>query len=92
MRSPLTRPLDSQAKVCFNGHQESDQTKEDAMTTLLTADMPLEQRIARHWTNAEIATALAQVAPGHPCSPRWTPAMKRAVRAEAARRLAEGDS
>lgn len=61
------------------------------MTTLLTADMPLEQRIARHWTNAQIAQALGQISPGNPQAKAWTPAMKRAIRAEATRRLENGD-
>lgn len=56
-----------------------------------TDTRPLEQRIARHWTNQEIGRALAQIAPGAKTAPHFTPAMKQAVRAEAARRLEAGD-
>lgn len=57
-----------------------------------TTTLPLEQRIARNWSNRDIATALAQISPGHPSAKQWKPAMKRAIRAEAARRLESGDS
>lgn len=86
VRPLLTRPLDSQLKVCFTGHQEPDQTKEDPMPTT-TATQTLEQRIASKWTDYQIGKALAVIAvPNN----SWTPAMKQAVRDEAVRRLTEG--
>ncbi len=60
------------------------------MTAILTPT--LEQRIASKWTDYQIAKALELITWGRPSAKRWSPAMKRAVRAEAARRLAEGDS
>lgn len=65
--------------------------KQDTMTTT-TDTRTLEERIARHWTNDAISKALAQISPGCKNAKQWPPAMKRAIRQEAARRLENGDS